>query len=205
MMLDLSNISLVAVGSTKIDETLAALDICSSNVIFKDITFYTDAEIKHQKYNIVNIPKMNSIRDYDRFIICELPFRTNAEFCLTIHWDGFIVNTKAWDPIFLKYDYIGAPWPWYKNICGNGGFCLKSRKFLENQKQLISKIQVNQPDDVILCVTYRNHFLLNDCKFAPPSIAYKFSTEYGDYSAHNSFGFHDFKYHPIFKELIHVN
>lgn len=201
-MLDLSNISLIAVGSTKIQETIKALDICCSHAKFKDITFFTDSILNHDTYKIVNIEKMNSIRDYDKFIIKQLPYLIDSDYCLTIHWDGFIVNIDSWTDAFLKYDYIGAPWPWYNNVCGNGGFCLKSKKFLHYQKLLANTIDINDPDDVLLCIRYRKYFLLNDCKYAPPSIAYKFSTEYGNYTINNSFGFHDFKYNPDFRKLI---
>ena len=70
---------------------------------------------------------------------------------LVIQDDGHIVNPSLWDEEFLKYDYIGLPWPfedsWIekqlkeqrpiirkvypKNRVGNGGFSLRSRKFLE--------------------------------------------------------------------------
>lgn len=198
-MLDLSKITLVAIGSTKIDETLAAINFCESQCSFKETIFFTDADIP----NSVKIKKMNSIKDYDRFVVKQLPHhQIDSDYCLTIHWDGFIVNPSAWDKDFLQYDYIGAPWPWFNNKCGNGGFCLKSRKFLETQKKLTQDLNVNQPDDVTLCLTLRDQFEQNGCKYAPPDVAYRFSTEHGNYHTFKSFGFHDFRIHPNFKKLL---
>jgi hypothetical protein len=37
--------------------------------------------------------------------------RYDTEFAILVHEDGFIVNPECWSDEFLKYDYIGAPWP----------------------------------------------------------------------------------------------
>jgi hypothetical protein len=199
MKLDLNKITLVAVGSTKIEETIKAIKLCCSYANFYDILFFSDIKNPYHKL----IPKMNSIKDYDKFIIHELPKYIESDYCLTIHWDGFIVNPKAWDNIYYEYDYIGAPWPWMNYICGNGGFCLKSKKLLNTQKSLIpDDLIFNRPDDVLLCVDYRNQLEYHGCKFAPRSISQKFSTEYGGYDHFNSFGFHDFRPNPQFKYLV---
>jgi hypothetical protein len=199
MKLNLSNVTLVAMGSTRIQETLRAIDICCSKALFYDVYFFSDIRNPYQIY----ANKMSSIKDYDNFVIKNLPDWIKSQFCLTIHWDGFIVNTDSWTSEFYEYDYIGAPWPWMKYICGNGGFCLKSKKFLEVQKKIIPKeFSFDRPDDVLLCVDYRNLFKFNGCKYAPRHISQKFSTEYGGYYNFNSFGFHDFRPNPQFKNLL---
>lgn len=200
-MLDLSNILLIAIGSTKIKETVCAIDICLSKCRFKDVVFFTD-DISVKYYH--KIPKLNSIKEYDIFVLKTLPYLINnkADYYLTIHWDGFIVNTQAWTTKFLDYDYIGAPWPWFDYRCGNGGFCLKSQKFIQTQIDNINILDSSKPDDVTLCISAREQFENSGCKYAPPEVAFKFSTETGDYTKFNSFGFHDFKYNPFFKSLI---
>ena len=199
-MLNLKNILLVAIGSTKISETLKAIDICLSQCSFKDIIFFTDDMSVRYNYPI---EKLNSIKDYDYFVLKKLPYllTNKADYYLTIHWDGFVVNTKAWDVRFLEYDYIGAPWPWFNYMCGNGGFCLKSQKFIETQIKLINELDVSKPDDVSLCISSRQKFLSEGCSYAPPEIAFKFSTETGGYHRFNSFGFHDFKYNKHFQKI----
>lgn len=197
--ISLKNICLVAIGSTKIDETLSAIDICKKNCIFKDIIFFSDKSNPYQ----YPISPMNSIKDYDKFVVFNLPnINISADFILTIHWDGFIVNPKAWTNKFLKYDYIGAPWPWIQNYVGNGGFCLKSRRFLQAQQEIIKNIDIlNDPDDLFLSFKMRPEFLKRKCVYGD-SVGYQFSTEYGGYFNHNSFGFHDFRPNPQFKPLI---
>jgi hypothetical protein len=201
-MLELKNILLIAIGSTKIAETQKAIDICLSKSSFKDVIYFTDDSSAKYRYEI---DKLNSIKDYDYFVLKKLPFLINnkADYYLTIHWDGFIVNPKSWDSRFLQYDYIGAPWPWFNYICGNGGFCLKSQKFIETQIELIDELDTSKPDDVALCISSRQKFIARGCSYAPPEIAFKFSTEAGGYERFNSFGFHDFKYNLFFKSLIY--
>lgn len=199
--LDLSKVTLVAVGSTKIEETIKAIDICLNSAKFFDVYFFSDQINPYHR--VCN--KMHSIRDYDNFIIHELPKFIESEFCLTIHWDGFIVNPKAWMDEFYDYDYIGAPWPWMNYICGNGGFCLKSKKFLNIQNKIIPKeFIITRPDDVVLCVDYRSQMIFHGCKYAPRKISQKFSTEYGGYKNYNSFGFHDFRPNPQFRQMIAI-
>lgn len=196
-MIDLSNTTLVCVGSTKIEQSLKAIEICKKYAIYKDIKYFTNFETPYT----VKIQSLNSIRDYDNFVIKQLPYLIDSDFILNIHWDGFIVNPDAWTNDFFEYDYIGAPWPWWNHICGNGGFCMKSKKFLDTQKILFDNSYiVNDPDDVALCVKHRKDFIDNGCVYAPPEIAYKFSTEYnyGDYNKYNSFGFHDLRINSPF-------
>jgi len=199
-MLRLDNITLIAISSSKIELTNKAIDICLKECQFQNVLFFSDVKNEYH----VPIEKLNSIKDYDKFVLKDLPgylLKQESDFFLTIHWDGFIVNPNAWSEIFLTYDYIGAPWPHFKYLCGNGGFCLKSRKFLYTQ-QLINNISTNKPDDVTLCIDYRNHFLQHKCVYPDANMAFKFSTECCNYWKFNSFGFHDFKYNPQFKELI---
>ena len=79
------------------------------------------------------------------------------------------------------------------NLVGNGGFCLKSKKFLEAQKIITKDLEVDNPDDVMLSDVLRKKFETHGCKYAPPEIAYRFSTEHGNYEDNKSFGFHDLK------------
>lgn len=198
-MINLNNTTLVAIGSTRIKETLKAIDICHKYCNFYDTIFFTDAETPYT----FRIPRMDSIKAYDQFVVKNLPKLIDADYTLTIHWDGFIVNPEAWTDQFLEYDYVGAPWPWWDHICGNGGFCLKSRKFFETQMELFDESYfVNDPDDVELCVKNREKFIKHGCIYAPPNIAYQFATEYGGYDNYHSFGFHDLRINTNFKEYL---
>jgi hypothetical protein len=205
--LELSNITLVCATSDKIKETLKAIEICTNYANFDKIILFSDIDTEYT----ITIDKLNSTLEYNKFVYYELPKYIDTEFILSIQWDGFIINPLAWTDEFLQYDYIGAPWPW-NQLCGNSGFCLKSQKFLESQKILSQQYDLENDDvhghhglhdDVMLCIKLRDQFTELGCKYATPEVGYKFSTEYGVYDEHKSFGFHDFRQQPQFRHLIY--
>lgn len=195
--INLSNTTLIAATSDKISETLKALKHCMNCCSFYDVKIFTHTPVG-LKHKIIK--KIESKRDYDNFIIKKLPYEIESEYCLTIQYDGFIVNPNSWTDEFFDYDYIGAPWPWLEDLVGNGGFCLKSKKFLECQKNIVKDIEINNADDVTLSEILRDNFISVGCKYAPSNLAYKFSTEHGSYEKNQSFGFHDFRLHRMFEK-----
>ena len=197
--LNLKNVTCIAATSNKISETIRALKICMSYCDFYDVKIFTHTPVG-LNHKIVN--KINSKRDYDNFIVKQLPYEIESDFCLTIQYDGFIVNPNAWTDEFFDYDYIGAPWPWLDDLVGNGGFCLKSKKFLDSQKEIVSDLEVNNADDVLLSDILRKEFESYGCKYAPANLAYRFSTEHGSYEKNQSLGFHDFQLHRFFRNKI---
>jgi len=209
-MLDLSSkVILVGLGSTKIAETIKAIKYCQKIVQFYDIIYLTDADINELTIRQIKTRNIPSIKDYQKFIVNESPelilsnidSNFNGHF-LCINWDGFIVNTRGWNDEFLDYDYIGAPWPWFDHMVGNGGFCLKSKKFLISQQTICNNYALSHNEDVELSLVLRKSFESYGCKYANSQIGYKFSTEVGDIEKNQSFGFHDFKYNPQFKKII---
>lgn len=209
MQIDLSNdVVLVGMGSTKIPETIAAIEYCQKQVQFKECILLTDINFDHPHINHVLIRNIPSYKEYQKFVVKESSqvicdrFQNFDGHFLFINWDGFIINPYSWTSEFLQYDYIGAPWPWFKYTVGNGGFALKSKKFLSLQNSIPKDYIVNHNEDVELCLVLRKYFIFNGCKYADAKIGYKFSTEVGDLETNKSFGFHDFKYHPNLKQLI---
>jgi hypothetical protein len=145
-----------------------------------------------------NFTHINNLEDYNIFFVEELSKKIDTDFVLTVQPDGFILNPQKWDNQFLEYDYIGAPWPWTMS-CGNGGFSLRSKKFLELSSVLLYDKTHHEyplcPEDYFLCVKNRQHFINNGCKFAPVDVALRFSFEHPIASIPNhtvvdSFGFH---------------
>lgn len=72
---------------------------------------------------ITDVP-IKSKEEYSRYCIKELHKQVQTDFMLVIQWDGYVLNANAWNPEWLKYDWIGAPWEWYTDgmQVGNGGF-----------------------------------------------------------------------------------
>jgi predicted nucleotidyltransferase len=131
-----------------------------------------------------------------------------------VQYDGFVLNPESWTNEFLKYDYIGAPWlvaNWSVRdfnfppetlgtlIVGNGGFCLRSKKFLETSAHLSKegKIPKKNPEDVAMCVWYRDEFEKAGISFAPPELASLFSIEGTEHEYKKQFGFHGFTWTDI--------
>lgn len=138
-----------------------------------------------------------SIKGYSRFVFSQLHFHTTKRFILLYQDDGFALNPQSWDPEFLDYDYIGAPWPvqfpWASQgfRVGNGGFSLRSKTLCEFCSTL--KYPGGLPEDIAICVFYRHLLEERGFKFAPVELAKKFSVEYAidwTHGVHSSFGFH---------------
>lgn len=209
-MLDLSSkVILLAFGSTKIQETIKAIKHCQKMVAFYDTVYLTDHIVNETNIRHVPVRNIPSIKDYQTFIVNEspdlilssIPDTFNGHF-LFINWDGFIINSESWTNEFLDYDYVGAPWPWFDYKVGNGGFCLKSSKFIRFQQHICRNHKVIHNEDVELCIILRSIFEEYNCKYANKELAYCFSTEVGDIAKNKSFGFHDFKYNSQFQHII---
>lgn len=140
---------------------------------------------------------IHTVLELNRYSVENLYKDIETDYVLMVQSDGFILNPSKWKNSFLDYDYIGAPWPWH-NTVGNGGFCLKSKKFLD----LASKLTYNPshpeypscPEDYFLCVLNRDYFINNNCLFPSLETALSFSFEHPipgiNKTIHDSFGFH---------------
>lgn len=121
--------------------------------------------------------------------------------------DGFPVNPHRWNPAWLHFDYIGAPWPRhliaakYRDACpvGNGGFSLRSRRLLDACKALPWPSDPvewpSPPEDVVICQHYRKTLEEQGIRFAPPEVAAAFSLENEtewSIPIEKTFGFHSF-------------
>lgn len=52
-----------------------------------------------------------SIDAWNYKIIYELPKYVETTHAFLFHADGYVTNPDKWNPKWLDYDYIGAPWP----------------------------------------------------------------------------------------------
>jgi hypothetical protein len=166
----------------------------------------------------VRVEKIAPIRSkaaYSRFVLRSLPDHVDAEHVLMFQWDGFVLDPRKWSPVFLEYDYIGAPWP-QMYACGprrvgNGGFSLRSRRLLRAVRQF-SVDTGDAPEDRVICGDFAQR--LEDefsVRFAPAEVARHFSVEHmtlAPFSAEpdgpppeGTFGFHGFfNFHLAFDD-----
>lgn len=189
----LPNVTLVAMATRNVEETLQALIYSCQNVDFgsvKLLSHYTPHGMPLY-INFERIVKIKSIDDWSYKIIYELNNYIDTEFALLVHADGFVVNPSSWRNEFFDYDYIGAPWPLptddfsYRDVNGNlirvgNSVSLRSKRLLE----LPIKLQLPWGpyfgffnEDGFICVKNKHIYEANGMNFAPLDIAKYFSHE----------------------------
>ncbi|THD71659.1 MAG: hypothetical protein E7813_05095 [Bradyrhizobium sp.] len=207
--LKLPSVTLITVTSVDIEKTNAALLHCCTCAEFGAVKMLCSQppRLRHPQIQYIAIPSIDFL-GYSRFIIEDLNKFVETEHCLIVQADGFIVDPARWQPRFLKFDYIGAPWPEYvglngpghqrfrfgKNRVGNGGFSLRSKKLLEATAQ-IRFDQLNLPiksEDIVICHYYFADLRSAGIRFAPSTLAARFSIEIatGNATLNSVFGFH---------------
>lgn len=201
--LQLQHITILGIDCLNIERLQAAIKVSQKDIDFGAVKLLSS--LPSEDAHVVKIPHIGSIEELSRFCIEDLYKYVDTEYVLLVQYDGFVLNADSWDTAFLDYDYVGAPWDvgsWEtdlfpedmkgKLVVGNGGFCLRSKKFLEVSAKLVSegKIVKFHPEDVAMCVWYRDLFEQEGIKFAPPELALKFSIE-SDIGVYDKpFGFH---------------
>lgn len=209
MKLKLPNVTLIGIDCINVERLSQAMDICQNDIEFGKVKLLTSLATNDSR--LVRIKHLSSISEYSDFCISELNDFVDTEFVLIVQHDGFILNPESWEDDFLKYDYVGAPWininKWMcdrfkipeelfgKSVVGNGGFCIRSKKFLSLSQTLSKqgKIVNKDPEDIALCIWYRDLFEKEGIKFAPMELAERFSLEGKEREFSKQFGFHGFR------------
>jgi len=217
--IQLKNLTLVAVSSIKIPETIEKLIISMEEIEYGEVILISHEQPKNLPSGITfkKCEPIHSIDAYSQFMAYDLINHIRTDFVLVIQYDGYVLRPKKWDNIFLNYDYIGAPWP--KDVhftnegvnvrVGNGGFSLRSKRLLNILNELHLPFTDNGTgyfnEDGLLCVYYRKQLEQHGIRFAPVTVAAKFSHESDcPDSESQPFGFHkNAKQIPLFFFLRH--
>lgn len=176
-MLKLPKVTLCAFGSTNIEGMKKALSESS-----KEIEFGAVKLIEHP---------CNGIDEWNKNIVFELGQYIDTEYALLVHPDGYVVHPECWNDDWLKYDYIGSPWPFprdyysYRDITGaiqrvGNSVSLRSKKLLDLPKKLNMEWKAFHGftnEDGYICVNMRHVFEEHGCKFAPLHEAIHFGRE----------------------------
>ena len=200
-------IDLVSVACTKVPETIEAMRKCQAQKKFTRSILFTHEDIKAEGIDVIKIDKLD-YKGYNEFVAMELWKYIGSDYILLVQNDGYITNGAMWTDEFLKYDYIGAPWPvpndetTYRTPSGklirvgNGGFSLRSRRLLRAPTLLELKFSDNGTgfphEDGFLCVHNREVLEKAGIRFAPVDLAAKFSTEIIVPESVESFGKHKY-------------
>jgi len=196
-MLQLPNVTLLAIDCVHPAMACRALSYSAREIDFAGVILFTSADdVSCRGVTVRTIEPISDLAGYSRFCLKELFKHITTDFIITVQTDGFIINPNLWREEFLEYDYIGAPWPasapWcIRNRVGNGGFSLRSRRFLELAAQLDDEYK---HEDVLLTNTRYDYFIAKGCRYAPVEVALHFALEAKipdcDYNLNNCFGFH---------------
>src|SRR3989344_1627881 len=174
----LPNVTLCCFGSERYrDQQQRALDYSSKGIEFGAI-----------KNIIVNT---KTIDEWNKAVVFDLGDHINTEFALLIHPDGFVVHPEVWNDEWLKYDFIGAPFPLprdnfsYRDVNGKvqrvgNSVSLRSKKLLDLPKKIGMEwkpFHGYYNEDGYITVNMRHIFEQHGCKFAPLELAAQCSHE----------------------------
>lgn len=190
----IGKVTLVAVATTEVEATARALEFSTSKLSFDRVLLISDYDPKITVpcYEHIQIKPFADVGEWGRFVVFDLHRHIDTEYILLVHADGFIVNPQSWDDEFLKYDYIGAPWPIpkdnysYRDFFGNiirmgNSVSLRSKRLL----QLPSELELDWQsadhgyfhEDGFLCVQNRHVLQAHGIVYAPLLVACRFSRE----------------------------
>lgn len=159
-MITLPNVTLVCISSTHIEKSIQSLISTTNHIQFKSTKFITDADVVHSQIETIKCTKITSLKEYSRIVLFDLYNHVDTDFCMIVQHDSRVMNPNLWSDDFLKYDYIGAPWPlpgtdWmpdhrYMNSSkevlnsfsdkyrvGNGGFSIRSKRLLTTPTRMM--------------------------------------------------------------------
>ena len=186
-------IDLITVNTNRVQDGINALNFSSKEIEFNNILLLSNEDV-YGNFNLVKKKKLNNVEDYNK-IILSLNNYISSDFALVIQHDGHVINPSKWSKNFLNYDYIGAPWPnnkkWNKrwdsyeegdiikknlnkNRIGNGGFSLRSKKFLEYSTKFN---EIDLPEDIFLNLYNYDIAVENNILYPDISTAIQFSYE----------------------------
>lgn len=191
----LPKVTLVAMTSVDIYETVQAMKYSMRGIEFGDAVLITDHKPFYLPKNIrySHTDKLDNIDKFNYKMTYELHEHINTEFALIVHADGFVINPQLWRDEFLDYDYIGSPWPLPKNdyayrdskgnICRVGNsVSIRSKRLMEFPKK--NNVKWERVDDgfynedIFICCHCKNAMEGTGIKWAPFELACKFGKEH---------------------------
>ncbi len=191
--LQLPEVTLMAMTSVKVMETVKAMKYSMKNIDFGDAVFISDKKPVYLPKDIrfAKTTRLNCIDDFNYKMIYELTDYIHTDYVMIVHYDGFVVHPELWREEFLDYDYIGAPWPdphddfTYRDINGNlqrvgNSVGIRSKRLLDFPNEANLPFEADHGyfhEDGFLCVKNRHLVEAAGMKIAPLEVAKYFSHE----------------------------
>jgi hypothetical protein len=207
MKKNIPQVTLIAISSIMIHETIRALQKCCEEMEFGSVKLLSHKKPFFLPSNITFeiCPKINNIMDFNHYVFRDFGKHVTTSHCLMVQYHGWVLRPELWDDNWLQYDYIGAPWAYSDDAymsqagehvrVGNGGFSLRSKKLLDLPKE--RNIQLTHDrgfwnEDGNICVYHREKFLEAGIRYAPVEVAsvFSFENEVPENKGVLTFGFH---------------
>lgn len=111
--LKLPRVTLAAMTSVKVYETIKALEYSMRGIEFGEVVLITHRKPLGLPDSITykHTSRLDNIDCFNYKMVYELGDYIDTDYVLLIHYDGFVVHPEKWQDRFFDYDYIGAPWP----------------------------------------------------------------------------------------------
>ena len=102
--LKLSNVTLAAMTSVDIYETLKAMEYSMRGIEFGDAVIITDKKPLFLPKNIrySHTDKLDNIDKFNYKMTYELGDHIKTDFALIVHADGFVIHPESWRDEFLE-------------------------------------------------------------------------------------------------------
>lgn len=194
-MIELPQVTLVAITGSgyKTQDHVDALEYSMRGIKFGDVKLIEEQHI-------------NDIESWNKAVIYDLPKYISTDYCLLVHHDGYVVNPASWQDGWLRYDYIGAPWPLptddfsYRDEYGEivrvgNSVSLRSKKLMDLIAMREWKLYYGfSNEDGFICCHNRKWLESQGCKFAPLDVAKYFSKEW---EIPENVGLETFAFHQV--------
>lgn len=191
----LPQVTLCAMTSVNVRETLKAMEYSCRGIEFADAVIITDKKPRFLPKGIrySHIDRLGNIDAFNYKTVYDMGDYIHTDFALLVHYDGFVVHPEMWRDEFLDYDYIGSPWPLpkpgddttyrdiYGNICRVGNSVgIRSKRLMDYPKEagipwVGEKGYFNE--DGFICCKIRHLLEAEGMRIAPLEVAKYFGHE----------------------------
>lgn len=197
--LQLPQVTLAAMTSVNVKETIQAMQYSMRGIDFGDAVLITHKKPFHLPKSIrySHTSELKNIDAFNYKMVYELGEHIHTEFALIVHADGFVVHPELWREEFLDYDYIGAPWPLPKegdtttyrdiegNICRVGNSAgIRSKRLMDFPKKAnipwegeFAYGKMWYYEDGFICCKIRHLLEAEGMRIAPLEVAKYYSHE----------------------------
>lgn len=195
--LQLPRVTLVAMTSVKILETIKAMEYSMQGIDFGAAILITHKKPLFLPKNITYkyTSKLTDIDCFNYKMVYDLAEYIDTDYAMVVHYDGYVVHPESWQDIFYDYDYIGSPWPLPKpgtkhcyhdvngNLCRVGNsVSLRSKQLMEFPKKANLKWEMDEDgfynEDIFICCMNKHRLEEAGMQIAPIEVAKYFAHEH---------------------------